>query len=178
MTELRSATDLAADIRERRISAAEALDEHLARVARCNPAVNAVVALDEAGARSAARAADETLAAGGPTGPLHGVPMTIKDAYETAGLVTASGAPELAGHVPARDADAVARLRAAGAVIFGKTNLPLMAGDVQSFNALYGMTVNPWDAERTPGCSSGGAAAALATGMTPIELGRTLASAT
>ena len=171
MTELRSACDLAADIRERRISAAEALDEHLARVAARNPALNAVVALDEAGARAAARAADEALATGAPTGPLHGVPMTIKDSYETAGLVTASGAPELAAHVPPRDADAVARLRAAGAVIFGKTNLPLMAGDVQSFNEVYGTTVNPWDAERTPGGSSGGAAAAVATGMTALELG-------
>jgi amidase len=97
--------------------------------------------------------------------------MTIKDAFETEGLVTTSGAPELAGHVPDRDAEAVALLKGAGAVVFGKTNLPIYAGDLQSYNDVYGRTNNPWDLERTPGGSSGGAAAALAAGLTPFELG-------
>ncbi len=97
--------------------------------------------------------------------------MTIKDAFETEGLTTTSGAPELAGHTPARDADAVARLKAAGAIVYAKTNLPLYAGDMQTDNELFGRTNNPWDLTRTPGGSSGGAAAALATGMTLLELG-------
>ena len=104
-------------------------------------------------------------------GPLHGLPMTIKDAFETEGLVTTSGAPELAAHVPTVDADAVARLKAAGAIVFAKTNLPLYAGDVQTYNEVYGVTNNPWDLTGTSGGSSGGAAAALATGMTLLELG-------
>ena len=166
-----SATALAGAIRARQVSAVEALDAQLARVAQCNAPLNAVVALDEEGARAHAAAADEALAAGAAIGPLHGVPMTVKDSYETQGLVTTCGVPELAAHVPAADADAVARLRGAGAVIFGKTNAPLMAGDVQTYNAVYGTTNNPWDLERTSGGSSGGAAVALATGMTPLELG-------
>ncbi len=166
-----SASALAGAIRGRSISAVEALDAQLARVAACNDPLNAVVALDEDGARAAAVAADEALAAGAQVGPLHGVPMTIKDSYETQGLVTTCGVPDLASHIPATDADAVARLRGAGAVIFGKTNAPLMAGDVQTYNAVYGTTNNPWDVERTSGGSSGGAAVAVATGMTPLELG-------
>jgi amidase len=97
--------------------------------------------------------------------------MTIKDSFETEGLVTTSGAPELRDHVPAADAVAVARLKAAGAIVFGKTNLPLYAGDLQSYNEVYGRTGNPWDLDRTPGGSSGGAAAALAAGFTGLELG-------
>lgn len=169
-----TATALAASIRTGELSAVEALECCLERVARDNEPLGAVVALDAERARAAAAEADAVLARGEAVGPLHGVPMTIKDSYETEGLVTACGAPELAGHVPAEDADAVARLRRAGAVIFGKTNTPLMAADVQTFNAVYGTTNNPWDLGRTPGGSSGGACAAVAAGLTPLELGSDL----
>ncbi|HEY5143207.1 MAG TPA: amidase [Solirubrobacteraceae bacterium] len=166
-----TAAGLAGAIRARELSAVEALDATLARVAQVNPQINAIVALDEERARAAAADADAALARGDQAGPLHGVPMTIKDSWETEGLVTACGAPELAQHVPAADAPAVARLRAAGAVVFGKTNTPLMAMDVQAYNAVYGTTNNPWNLERTSGGSSGGACAALAAGLTPLELG-------
>ncbi|MHB1925459.1 MAG: amidase family protein [Acidimicrobiales bacterium] len=102
-------------------------------------------------------------------GPLHGLPMTIKDVWETEGLVTTAGAPELRHHVPGTDALTVARLKAAGAIVFGKTNVPLYAGDFQTYNDVYGRTNNPWDTARTAGGSSGGAATSLAlpTGPTP-----------
>src|SRR5205814_2283889 len=122
-------------------------------------------------ARREAIAADEALARGEDVGPLHGVPMTIKDSWQTAGMRTTSGAPELAEFVPEVDAWPVARLRGAGAVIFGKTNLPIYAGDFQSYNEVFGTTNNPFDLDRTSGGSSGGAAAALACGFTPLELG-------
>ena len=166
-----TASGLSASIAAGELSALEALESCLARVAELDGPINAVVALDEEGARAAAAAADLALARGRTLGPLHGVPMTIKDSFETAGLASTSGAAALASHVPAADADAVARLRAAGAVIFGKTNVPLMAGDMQTYNDVYGTTNNPWDRGRTPGGSSGGAAAALALGLTPLELG-------
>ena len=173
MSELafRSATDLVSLLRRRELSSRELLDVLLARVAKHGKALNAVVVLDEERARADAASADEELARGRARGPLHGLPMTIKDTFETAGLRTTAGAPELASHVPQRDADAVARLRRAGAIVFGKTNVPYMAGDWQSYNEIYGTTNNPWNAARVPGGSSGGAAAAVATGETPLELG-------
>ena len=130
-----------------------------------------MVALDAERARRAAVAADEATARGERAGPLHGLPMTVKDVWETEGLTTTSGAPELAAHVPATDALAVGRLKAAGAIVFGKTNTPLYAGDFQTYNDLFGTTNNPWDTSRTAGGSSGGAAAAVAAGLTPLELG-------
>ena len=136
-----------------------------------NPAVNAVITLDAERARAAADAADAATARGDDLGPLHGLPMTIKDVFETEGLRSTSGAPELMDHVPDHDASAVARLKDAGAIVFGKTNLPLYAGDLQTFNQPFGVTNNPWDTTRTTGGSSGGAAAALAAGLTPLELG-------
>ena len=177
VTELhfRSASQLAAAIRSKEISSRELLDHYLDRVERLNPKINAVVTLDVERARAAAAAADEAVARGDEVGALHGVPMTIKDSIETEGLRTTSGAPELADHVPTRDADAVGRLRAAGAVIFGKTNLPTYAMDFQSYNDVHGTTGNPWDPERVPGGSSGGAAAALAAGLTGFELGSDIA---
>lgn len=162
---------LAAAIVNRDITSEDALDQLLARVERLNPAINAVVALDAEGARARARAADHALDRGENWGPLHGVPMTIKDTYEVVGMPCTSGAPELAEYRPATNADAVDRLLDAGAVIFGKTNCPIWAGDLQSFNDVYGQTNNPWNVERTCGGSSGGAAAALAAGLTPLELG-------
>jgi amidase len=154
------------------VSAAELLEEHVARYEAANPAVNAVVRTDLETARARARELDRMLKAGASAGPLHGLPMTIKDTFDVDGMPATSGAPEYAKR-PARtnDAVAVARLRAAGAVIWGKTNTPYLAGDSQTSNALHGRTSNPWDLTRTPGGSSGGAAAALATGMTPLELG-------
>ena len=111
------------------------------------------------------------LARGEAAGPLHGLPITIKDTIETEGLRTTAGAPWLGGHVPDRDATAVARLKAAGAIVFGKTNCPLLGGDAQSENVVFGTTGNPWNTDRSPGGSSGGSAAALAAGQTALELG-------
>jgi amidase len=165
------AAELTRMLRDGEVGSVELLDHFLARVDRHNPTVNAVVALDADRARARAAEADAARARGEDWGPLHGLPMTVKDAFETDGLVTTSGAPELRDHVPDRDADPVARVRAAGAVIFGKTNLPLYAGDWQSFNDVYGRTDNPWDLDRTPGGSSGGSAAALAAGLTGFEVG-------
>ncbi|MDW3215037.1 MAG: amidase [Ilumatobacteraceae bacterium] len=166
-----SATDLAAAIRGREVSAAEALEHQIARIERLDGPVNAIVHWDVERAREAARSADAAVAAGHDVGPLHGVPITIKDSFQTVGCVTTSGAPELADFVPTEDAAPVARLRAAGAIPFAKSNLPIYAGDIQSFNEVYGTTNNPHDLARTPGGSSGGSAAALAMGFTSLELG-------
>jgi len=176
MTQLpfRSATELAAAIRRKEISSVELLECYLHRIEEFNPALGAVVTLDPERARREAAEADRCLAAGQQLGALHGLPMTIKDCIETAGMRTTCGAPELAGHVPGRDAGAVARLRGAGAIVIGKTNLPAWAADCQSYNELFGTTNNPWDATRTPGGSSGGAAAAVAAGLTALELGSDL----
>ena len=166
-----TAIELAKKIRQREVSSREALDYCLARVAQLDTPINSVVTMDAERARAEADAADTALARGEVRGPLHGVPMTIKDSFQTAGMRTTSGAPELANFVPQEDAWPVARLREAGAVIFGKTNLPIYAGDLQSYNEVFGTTNNPYDVSRTPGGSSGGSAAALACGFTPLELG-------
>jgi amidase len=173
MSELvfRTARELAGIIRDRHASAEEVLDAHLRQIAKYNPVLNAVVTLDEEGARRRAREADEALARGEVWGPLQGVPVTIKDCYETAGVKTTSGFPPLKKHVPTEDATVVARLRAAGAVVMGKTNLSLLAADWQTDNPVFGRTNNPWDLERTPGGSSGGSAAAVAAGLSPLDLG-------
>ncbi len=168
---LPTAIDLMTALERREISARELLREHLDAVAAHNPALNAVVTLAAERAADEAATVDERRAAGDSPGPLAGLPITIKDALQTAGIRSTGGAPELAENVPDVDAPAVARLRDAGAVVFGKTNLPCWSGDVQTFNDLFGTTNNPWDLTRTPGGSSGGAAAAVATGMTPFELG-------
>ncbi len=125
----------------------------------------------ELNAETALEAAREADAQRDGTRPLNELPMTIKDTYEVAGFYATAGIPDLAGHRPERDADAVTRLRAAGAVIYGKTNVPVAASDHQSYNPIHGLTRNPWNPERTVGGSSGGAAAALAAGFTPLELG-------
>lgn len=166
-----SARELIRALRERSLRSSDLLEHLIARIERRDPAVNAVVARDFEHAREQARAADEALDRGEADRPLLGLPLTVKDALETEGLVTASGAPELARHLPTRNADAVQRLVNAGAIVIGKTNLPLYAGDCQSFNEVYGVTSNPWDSGRTPGGSSGGSAAALASGFTPLEIG-------
>jgi amidase len=168
---VKPATDLAAAIRDRDIKSRELLELYLDRVDRLNPALNAVVTLAAGPALDAADAADARTAAGESLPPLHGLPITIKDAIETAGIRSTGGAIELTDHVPAHDAPAVARLRGAGAIVFGKTNLPRWSGDVQSFNEIFGTTNNPWDHTRVPGGSSGGPAAAVAAGLTSFELG-------
>ena len=156
-------------LRERQIGAVELLDLHLAQLERHNPSVNAVVAKDLEGARAAAKAADNATTSA--RGALHGLPMTVKDAFEATGMPTTCGFPFLADHRPQKDADAVARLKAAGAIVYGKTNLPPGAFDWQSANPVYGQTNNPWNLARSPGGSSGGSAAAVAAGFTPLELG-------
>jgi amidase len=167
----RSATALAAAIRARRIGCLELLDLYLARVARLNPKLNAIVVMDVEAARKRARAADAALRRGTRWGRLHGVPMTIKESYDVAGLPTTWGDPALKANIAARDALAVERLKQAGVVLFGKTNVPLMLADWQTHNAVYGVTNNPWDVTRGPGGSSGGSAAALAAGLTALEAG-------
>lgn len=157
-------------LRERQISAVELLDLHLRRIERYNPTLNAIVTPDFEAARKAAEAADAARARG-EDGLLLGLPMTIKDCIDLAGLPGTAGVPDFAERRPAEDARIVARARAAGAVFIGKTNVPPMAGDWQSDNPVFGRTVNPWNAERTPGGSTGGGAAALAAGLTPLELG-------
>jgi amidase len=170
------ATRLASLIRRKKIGCLELLEHYLARFEKYNPAVNAIVVTDIAGARKRARAADRALAKGQPWGPFHGVPMTIKESFNIAGLPTTWGIPGQEKTPAKRNAAAVERWLAAGAVIFGKTNVPIHLADGQSFNAVYGATRNPWDLTRTPGGSSGGSAAALAAGLTGIETGSDIAS--
>lgn len=172
----RSANAMARALRERRIGCLELLELHLERVRRHNTALNAIVVLDAARARARAREADARIARGELLGPLHGVPMTVKEAFDVAGLPTTWGVPALRGNVASANATSVDALLDAGAVIFGKTNVPLLLGDWQTFNAIYGTTNNPWDAARTPGGSSGGSAAALATGMSALEMGSDIGS--
>lgn len=136
-----TATQLAQAMADRNVSSRELLDDLLGRADQINSGLNAIVAFDVERARAAADAADNATARGEARGALHGVPMTVKDVWETDGLVTTSGAPELARYVPKTDALAVARLKAAGAVIFGKTNTPMYAGDWQTYNDVYGRTI-------------------------------------
>ena len=170
-THFKSATEIARLIRERKVSALEVLEHFLDRVAKYNPRLNAIIWLDAERARARAKAADAALARGEVWGPLHGVPMTIKESYNVAGSPTTWGDPKFKDNVAATNALAVDRLESAGAVLFGKTNVPLLLADNQSYNAIYGTTNNPWDVSRTPGGSSGGSAAALAAGLTGIDAG-------
>jgi len=173
MTDLhfKSATELANLIRRGEVGARELLEHFLERVDRFNPTINAVIQQDRAGARTRADAADVARKQGDDLGPLHGVPMTIKESYNLKGLPTTWGVPEQEGNIAESDALAVERLAAAGANVFGKTNVPINLGDFQSYNAIYGVTNNPWNLGRTPGGSSGGSAAALAAGLTGLEIG-------
>ncbi|HTM10725.1 MAG TPA: amidase [Verrucomicrobiae bacterium] len=166
-----SALSLASKIRHKEISAVELLDFYLQRVEKYNPDLNAVILIQREKAQQRAKAADTALARGEVWGPLHGLPMTIKERFDWVGSPSTWGNPVYKDNYPKRDALAVERLESAGAVIFGKTNVPLMLADWQSFNDIYGTTNNPWDLSRVPGGSSGGAAAALAAGLTGLELG-------
>jgi amidase len=166
-----SALELAAMIRDREVSSREVIQAHLERVEAVNSRVNAIVLLLSDQALAAADAADRAVADGSPLGPLHGVPFMIKENIDVAGTPTTHGVPALAEAVAPVDAPDVERMRAAGAIPFGRTNLPDFALRVHTDSALYGLTRNPWNPERTPGGSSGGEAAALATGMSPLGLG-------
>ena len=169
-----TATALAQAIRARKLSAREALDAQLARIAAHNPQLNAIVTLDAEGARARAQALDDAQARGQPLAPLHGVPFTLKDAFATAGLRTTVGHPPLAEYVPDHDATVAARLRAAGGVLLGKTNVPPLLFSAQTDNPIFGRTNNPWDLGRTVGGSSGGSGAAVAAGLCAFDIGSDL----
>ena len=170
-TAFASAVELARQIKGKTIGCAELLAHYFERVDRFNPALNAIVVQIREPAMARAKAADQALARGEDWGPLHGVPMTVKESYDVAGTPTTWGLPDLKDNVAAKDALAITRLQGAGAVVFGKTNVPLMLSDFQSYNDIYGTTNNPWNTERVPGGSSGGAAAALAAGLAGLETG-------
>ena len=167
----RSASELASAVAKKDVSSRELLDLYLARVDQLDESVHAVITLDAERARDEATKADDETARGESRGVLHGLPITIKDAIEVGGIRSTGGAVELRDHVPAHDAPAVANLKNAGAIVFGKTNLPRWSGDLQSYNEIFGTTNNPWDTSRGPGGSSGGAAAAVASGLTSFEVG-------
>jgi amidase len=169
------AHQLAQMIRDRAVSAVEVLDTCLDRIVKYNPQLNAICTLDEKRARQRAREADEALARGESWGILHGVPITIKDAFETAGLPTTAGYKLLKDYVPKTDATIVARLRGAGAIVMGKTNMAKLTGDYQSKSDLFPQVNNPWNLEYTPGGSSGGTAAAIAAGLSPLDIGSDIA---
>ena len=166
-----SLVSLIAALDDREVSARELLAAHLDRVERLDGEVNAVVTIAPERALAEAAAIDATRAGGGAVGALAGVPITVKDAIATAGIRSTGGAVELADHVPTVDATVVETVRRAGAVVFGKTNVPRWSGDYQTTNEMFGTTCNPWDLDRTPGGSSGGPAAAVAMGFTGFEIG-------
>lgn len=167
------AVELAELIRTRSLSPREVLAAHLERIEEVNPRLNAVVTL-AADAEEQARAAELAVLRGDPLGPLHGVPFTIKDTFDTAGVRTTRGSRVFEDLVPDRDATAVARLKEAGGILLGKTNVPEFALWWETDNLIFGRTVNPWDAERTAGGSSGGEAAAIAAGLSPLGIGSDL----
>src|SRR5277367_778408 len=167
----KDATELAALIRTKQLSSREVVQAHLDRVQAVNPKINAVVTLMAEDALKSADAADKVVASGAALGLLHGVPFSIKDALDTAGVLTQRGSKLFAGNIPDKDATAVARFKAAGGIPLMKTNLPEFSGWTESDNRVTGRTNNPWNLERTPGGSSGGESAALAAGMSPIGIG-------
>jgi len=167
-----TARELAARIRARELSAVEVMQAHLAQIERVNPLVNAIVSqVDPEQSLAQAEDADEKLASGAPLGPLHGLPIAHKDLEETAGIRTTFGSPIFRDHVPAQDTLMIQRIKAAGALTIGKTNVPEFGAGSQSFNPVFGATLNPYDLTKTCGGSSGGAGAALACGMLPIADG-------
>jgi hypothetical protein len=156
-----SASELSDEIRDRRIGCVELLDFYLARAERHNPVLNAIVVWQIDQAQERARAADDALARGERWGPLHGIPMTVKESFSVAGLPTTFGNPLWKYNIAAENAFLIDRLLQAGAIVFGKTNVPYMLADAQSYNDIYGTTNNPWDPTRSPGGSSGGEAAIM-----------------
>ena len=170
-----TAGETAARILAGSLTSVEATRAYLDRIAALNPRYNIVVDLYADAALARAREADAAMARGEVWGPLHGVPVTIKDVYDVAGMRITFGWPPMRRNTPRHDAFTVARLRGAGAVIMGITNAPLGSYDWQCWNPLYGRTRNPWNAARTPGGSSGGSAAAIAAGFSALELGYSMA---
>lgn len=166
-----TAREMAAAVRARDISARELLELHLARIGERNPELNAIVSLDEERARETAAQADERTALGVEVGPLHGLPFAFKDTHDVAGWRTTYGSPLFADHVPDTDDLAVERIRRAGVVTLGRTNVPEFAAGSHTFNKVFGTTLNPVDPTRSAGGSSGGAACALASGMVPLADG-------
>src|SRR5690242_2069893 len=167
-----TAHQLAAAVRKKKIGCLELLDLYLKRIETHNPKLNAVIATNIEGARKRAKAADKAVKAGKKLGPLHGVPMTIKESFDVEGFVTTWGDPAFKNSVAEQNSLVAQRMIDAGVTLFGKTNVPLNLADWQSYNSVYGTTNNPWDTSRTPGGSSGGSSAALAAGLTGIEAGR------
>src|SRR6266705_2088541 len=166
------ATHLAAMIREKKLSACEVMKAHLRQIARVNPKVNAIVTLvDEDQLMAQARTADEIIAKGEPLGPLHGLPVAVKDLTETMGIRTTYGSPLYRDFVPDHDAFVVERMKNAGAIVIGKTNTPEFGMGSHTFNLVFGATLNPYDLTKTCGGSTGGGAVALACGMAPIASG-------
>ena len=166
-----SATTLAGAVRDRRVSSEELVTACFERIDEVNPSLNAVVQFARDAALERARELDVAITSGMPCGPLHGVPMTIKDSFETAGVVTTAGTTGLRDHVPDTNATVVERLLDAGAVLLGKTNTPEITLRFITENHLYGRTNNPYDVTRTPAGSSGGAAAIVASGGSPLDIG-------
>jgi amidase len=165
------AWQLADMIRTGGVTSSEVVEAYLEQIEKHNKSLNAIVTLDAQGARKRAREADEALKRGEVWGPLHGVPVTIKDNYATAGMKTTSSLPDLAGYVPKYDATVVQKIKKAGAVILGKTNMPALGMDLQTRSPVFGVANNPWDLKRTTGGSSGGDAAAVAAGLTALGIG-------
>jgi amidase len=170
-----SATELSDEIRDGRIGCVELLDFFLTRAERHNPVLNAIVVWQIDQARERARAADAALARGERWGPLHGIPMTVKESFNVAGLATTFGNPLWKDNIAAGNGFLIDRLLQAGAIVFGKTNVPYMLADAQSYNDIYGITNNPWDLTRSPGGSSGGEAATLAAGLSALGAGSDIA---
>lgn len=166
-----SATEMAEAIRSNQVSSREVIEAHLRRIEEVNPSINAVTVLLAERALEAADAADGITAEGGQLPPFHGVPVTVKENIDLVGTPTTQGTKTLAKAYPSRDAPDVERLRAAGAIPIGRTNLSTLGMRLHTDSELRGVTVNPWDRARTPGGSSGGEAAAIATGMSPLGLG-------
>jgi amidase len=171
-----TARQLAAAIRKKKIGCLELLDLYLKRVETFNPALNAIIATDIDGARKRAKAADRAVRAGRKLGPLHGVPMTIKESFNVEGYPTTWGLTAFKDHKAEKNSLVAQRMIDAGVTLFGKTNVPVLLADYQSYNDIYGTTGNPWDLTRSPGGSSGGSAAALAAGLTAIEAGSDIGS--
>lgn len=167
----KTASDLAAMLREGKISSRELLEETFRQVDRLNPHLNAIIIQDRDAALAQADRADAAIARKETTGPLHGLPMTVKESFSVKGMVSTWGMPQLRDNVASETAVVIRRLQSAGAVLYGKTNVPLLLSDWQTFNEIYGTTLNPWNEGVTPGGSSGGSAVALATGMSAVEIG-------
>jgi len=166
-----TATQIAADIRNKKVSSRQVVEAHLQRIAEVNPKINAIVRVLADEALAGADLADAAVRAGKKLGPLHGVPMTVKENIDIAGYPTTQGVPALADAIPPADSPTVERIKAAGAIVIGRTNLPDLGLRIHTDSSLYGRTRNPWKSDRTAGGSSGGEGAALASGMSPLGLG-------